>query len=121
MVKNSSSDPNPRQTKKACVPQFRATRSRNKAADTSTVLSVHRSTAGNIRTQERGRQRPASLRIPEEPLLPLSDPSQDHPTPPSPRNLPPSPSESIEVLPSLKRKCVYTNQVTLSILYLTPF
>ena len=123
MVKNSkSSDPNPRQRKRACLPQFRATWSRNNAATsntssvTSSVISVQRSTSGQIRTQERERQHPASLRIPEDPSPPSPDPPQD---PQSPQNLPPSPS--IEEPPRLKRKRACTNKVTLLILYLTTF
>ena len=115
MTNHTRSDTsNTRQAKRARLPQFREACPRrtpaqqNAATNTSSVLSVQRSSAGKLTTQERKRRRQASNNEPspyEEPL-----PAEDLSPPLDLASA--SSSVSTEVPQKLKRKRVNTTKVS---------
>ena len=92
-----------REAKRARLPQFREARPK-RTTHTSSIVSLQRGSAGNLKARERGRQRQALAKepIPDEDTFP----TQELSTPPS--------ELATEAPPKLKRKRVNTTKVSSS-------
>jgi len=109
---SGSTNSSQRPTKRPRLPQFRDARPRKSAplTDTSSILSMQRSSAGNLKALERERRHQASAKEPS-PNEDMS-PTQDLSPAPELASVSESPLASTEEPQKLKRKRVNTLKVS---------